>query len=248
MSKERADIIRLVADAQTSGARQSKACDIIGISAKTIQRWLLPDNVQEGRLDAKHEPANKLAAWERQRLIKVANDPAHADLPPNKLVPKLADEGRYLASESTFYRVLKEEGQLSHRQKAKPTRQVKKPKSLTATAPNQLYSWDITYLPTRIRGLFLYLYLVMDIYRRKIVGWQVYEEESSALAADLMTDICRREGIKRDQVTLHSDNGSPMKGATMLATLQHLGVIPSFSRSSVSKASAPGSRPLPTSL
>jgi len=180
MSKERADIIRLVADAQTSGARQSKACEIIGISAKTVQRWLLPDNVQEGRLDAKHEPANKLTAWERQRLIKVANEPAYADLPPNKLVPKLADEGRYLVSESTFYRVLKE----NHRQKAKPTRQVKKPESLTATGPDQLYSWDMTYLPTLIKGLFLYLYLVnvpfimnysryMDIYSRKIVGWQV---------------------------------------------------------------------------
>ena len=74
----------------------------------------------------------------------------------------------------------------------------------------------------------------MDVFSRKIVGWQVYEEESSALAADLMTDICQREGIARNQVTLHSDNGSPMKGATMLATLQQLGVIPSFSRPSVS--------------
>ena len=153
---------------------------------------------------------------------------------PSKLVPKLADEGCYLASESTFYRVLKEAGQLRHRQKAKPTRPIKKPKSLTATAPNQLYSGDITYLPTRIKGLFLYLYLVMDIYSRKIVGWQVYETESSALAADLMTDICHQEGIERAQVTLHSDNGSPMKGATMLATLQQLGIIPSFSRPSVS--------------
>ncbi len=234
MSTERKDILRLISEAQVSGTRQSKACDIIGISAKTIQRWGQPDNVEDGRLDAKHEPANKLTAWERQRLIKVANEPDYADLPPNKLVPKLADEGHYLASESTFYRVLKKEGQLSHRQKAKPTRQVKKPKALTATAPNQLYSWDITYLPTLIKGLFLTLYLVMDIYSRKIIGWQVYAEESSALAADLMTDICHREGIERHQVTLHSDNGSPMKGATMLATLQHLGVVPSFSRPSVS--------------
>jgi transposase InsO family protein len=102
------------------------------------------------------------------------------------------------------------------------------------TVPNQLYSWDITYLPTTVKGIFLYLYLVMDIYSRKIVGWQVYENESSALAAELMTDICQRESIERNQVILHSDNGSPMKGATMLATLQELGVIPSFSRPSVS--------------
>ena len=234
MSHERAEIISLVAEAQVSGARQSKACDILGISAKTLQRWMRSDNGEDGRLDAKHEPVNKLTAVERQRIIKVANEPDHADLPPNKLVPKLADKGCYIASESTFYRVLKEEGQRRHRQKAKPAKQVKKPKSLTATAPNQLYSWDITYLPTQIRGLFLYLYLVMDIYSRKIVGWQVYEEESSALAADLMTDICQREGIEQEQVTLHSDNGSPMKGATLLATLQQLGVIPSFSRPSVS--------------
>ena len=110
----------------------------------------------------------------------------------------------------------------------------KKPRALVATAPNQLYSWDMTYLPTAVKGIFLYLYLVMDIYSRKIVGWQVYENESSARAAELMTDICQREGIKPDQVTLHSDNGSPMKGATMVATLQQLGVIPSFSRPSVS--------------
>ena len=103
-----------------------------------------------------------------------------------------------------------------------------------ATVPNQIFSWDITYLPTLVKGVFLYLYLVMDIYSRKIVGWQVHEEESSALAADLMIDICQRENIKRDQVTLHSDNGSPMKGATMLATLQNLGIMPSLSRPSVS--------------
>lgn len=234
MSAEREEIIKLINAARASGARQSKACEIIGLSAKTFQRWNRSDNVQDGRLDARHTPANKLTELERQRLVKVANEPEYAALPPNKIVPKLADKGIYIASEATFYRVLKAEDQLSHRQKAKPTGGVKKPKALTATAPNQLYSWDITYLPTLIKGLFFYLYLVLDIYSRKIVGWQVYAEESSALAADLMTDICQREGIERHQVTLHSDNGSPMKGATMLATLQQLGVVPSFSRPSVS--------------
>lgn len=234
MSTERTEMIRLINEARLSGARQSKACEAIGISAKTFQRWNRPDNVQDGRLEAKHEPANKLTALERQRLVKVANEPEYADLPPCKLVPRLADKGTYLASESTFYRVLKAEQQLSHRQKSKPRGRVKKPQSLTAIAPNQIYSWDITYLPTVIKGLFFYLYLVMDVYSRKIVGWQVYEEELSALAADLMTDICRREKIAQHQVTLHSDNGSPMKGATMLATLQALGVTPSFSRPSVS--------------
>ena len=234
MSSERNEVITLVNQACVSGARQSKACECIGISAKTFQRWDRPDNARDGRLDAKHDPRNKLTELERLRVIKVANEPEFADLPPSKIVPKLADKGIYIASESTFYRVLKAASQLSHRQKAKPTRQRQKPRALTATGPNQIYSWDITYLPTAVKGIFLYLYLVMDIYSRKIVGWQVYEEESSTLAGELMTDICQREGILPNQVTLHSDNGGPMKGATMLATLQELGVVPSFSRPSVS--------------
>ncbi len=234
MSHDREEIVSLINTAIEAGARQSSACKIIGISAKTCQRWSQPGNVSDGRLDATHEPANKLTALERQRIIKVVNEPEHADLAPSQIVPKLADEGRYIASESSVYRVLKEEKQLHPRQKARPVNPAKKPLPLTATGSNQIYTWDITYLPTRVQGLFLYLYLVLDIYSRKIVGWQVHGEERSALAADLITDICQREGVKRHQVTLHSDNGSPMKGATMLATLQQLGIMPSFSRPSVS--------------
>jgi len=234
MSSERKEIMRLVNEACDAGARQSNACESVGISAKTFQRWSQPNNIGDARLNGGKDPHNKLTEFERQRLIKVANEPEYADLPPSKIVPKLADKGIYLASESTFYRVLKDAKQLSHRQKAKPSGQRKKPRAFTATGPNQVYSWDITYLPTAVKGIFLYLYLVMDIYSRKIVGWQVYEEESSTLAGELMVDICRRESILPDQVVLHSDNGSPMKGATMLATLQQLGVIPSFSRPSVS--------------
>ena len=234
MSDERVRIMTWVTEARTAGARQSKACQSIGISAKTFQRWVKPDNQQDGRLDARHDVSNKLTELERQRVIKVANKPEYAALSPSKIVPLLADKGEYIASESTFYRILKSEKQLQHRLPSKPVRSVNKPRALKATAPNQLYSWDITYLPTRVLGLFFYLYLVIDIYSRKVVGWQVYEMESSALAADLMTDICQQENIERHQVTLHSDNGSPMKGATLLATLQELGVMPSFSRPSVS--------------
>ena len=234
MSHERKEIVSLIKTARETGARQSAACEIVGISAKTFQRWSKPGNVSDGRLEVRHEPANKMTALERQRIIKVVNEPAYADLAPSQIVPKLADNGHYIGSESTLYRVLKEEKQLNHRLKSKPVRSAKKPRALTAMGPNQIYTWDITYLPTLIRGVFLYLYLVLDIYSRKIVGWQVHAEERSALAADLMTDICQREGVKRHQVTLHSDNGSPMKGATMLATLQQLGIMPSFSRPSVS--------------
>ena len=167
-------------------------------------------------------------------MLKVANGAEYADLPPSQIVPRMADKGEYIASESTFYRILNENDQLKHRGKSKPARTVIKPNALTASAPNQIYSWDITYLPSRVKGIFFYLYLVLDIFSRKIVGWQIHNEELSALSADLMFDICQRENIERNQVTLHSDNGSPRKGATMLATLQELGVVPSFSRPSVS--------------
>jgi transposase InsO family protein len=234
MTQERDNIIGLIGDACCSGARQSKACDIMGISAKTLQRWKAPGNEKDNRLDSLHSPSNKLSELERQRIIYTCNLPEYANLSPSKIVPTLADKGIYMASEITIYRLLKAERQLSHRLKSKPKRTITKPKAWVATGPNEIYSWDITYLPTAVKGLFYYLYLVMDVYSRKIVGWQVYEQESSALAADLMTDICLREDVKRNQVILHSDNGSPMKGATMLATLQELGVVPSFSRPSVS--------------
>lgn len=226
--------MNLVKEASNAGARQKMACDVIGMSAKTLQRWSLSINDKDGRIEAQHSPQNKLTALERQRILKIANEPEFSHLPASQIVPRLADKGVYIGSESTIYRILKAEKQLKHRLKSKPGRTIIKPKALTATAPNQVYTWDITYLPTSVKGSFFYLYLVLDIFSRKIVGWQVHCDELSALAADLMTDICLREKVKRDQVTLHSDNGSPMKGATMLATLQELGVMASFSRPSVS--------------
>jgi len=232
--EDRVEIISLIEEAQSTGAKQSAACKVVGISPKTIQRWQSQSNGQDGRIDVQHSPKNKLSDLECRRVLQVANEDKYAHLPPCKIVPMLADEGRYLASEATFYRILKAHKQLKHREKSKPIRTIKKPRALTATAPNQVYTWDISYLPTSIRGLYFYLYFVVDLYSRKVVGWQIHTEESSALAADLMTDICQRENIKRGQVYLHSDNGSPMKGATMLSTLQDLGVIPSFSRPSVS--------------
>ena len=159
--------------------------------------------------------------------------PAYRDLSPNQIVPRLANEGKYLGSESTMYRFLRKEKLNAHRDASKPKKN-NSPKALTATGPNQVWSWDISYLPTRVLGMFLYLYLIEDVFSRKIVAWQVHDRESSEYAASLATEACFREQINRDTVTLHSDNGSPMKGATMLATLQKLGVMPSFSRPSVS--------------
>jgi len=178
-------------------------------------------------------PANKLTETERAKLLETANQQKFANLPPSQIVPKLADEGIFLASESTIYRVLRAEKQLAHRGRAKAAAK-KRPEPFVATEPNQLWSWDITYMGTTVKGLFFYLYLIMDVFSRKIVGWEVYAEESAEHASKTLRKAYLREGIAGRLLVLHSDNGSPMKGATMLGTMQNLGVMPSFSRPSVS--------------
>lgn len=233
--EERCQVIELLKEATQAGARQSQACHILGLSERTVQRWQVGDTVRgDQRPSRDFQPPHKLTESEYAEVLAVANSDEYGHLPPSQIVPRLADKGLYLASESTFYRILRAENQLAHRRSERPAQTRTKPRAVCATAPNQLYSWDITYLPSIIRGQFFYLYLFLDIFSRKIVGWQVYEEESSALAGEVLHDLCRREKIQPNQLVLHSDNGSPMKGSTMLACLQRLGVMPSFSRPAVS--------------
>lgn len=227
-------ILDAVAEARLAGARQRQSCDAIGMQVRTLQRWRREPTVGDRRPDRVQEPANKLTDLERQRILAVANSAEFGHLPPSQIVPRLADQGKYIASESSFYRVLKAANQITHRNATRPKVVNAKPRAVRATGPNQLYSWDITYLPTTVRGVYFYLYMFMDVYSRKIVGWQVYDEENALLGAEVILDICKREKIQPGQVVLHSDNGGAMKGATMLATLQRLGVVPSFSRPAVS--------------
>jgi transposase InsO family protein len=231
---QRSQVIVWVGDAIAAGARQECACSAISLSARTLQRWQRDQSRCDQRPTRVQTPKNQLSEPERQSLLTVANSNEFGHLAPSQIVPRLADRGQYIASESTFYRVLKAHNQLQHRSAERPRQQRNKPRALCATAPNELFSWDITYLPTLVIGIYFYLYLFMDIFSRKIVGWQIYEAESSELAAEVMRDICEREHIAPNQVVLHSDNGSPMKGAMMLATLQTLGVMPTFSRPAVS--------------
>lgn len=233
--EERKQVIILLNESITAGARQREACKVLGLNERTLQRWQTGETVGcDQRPLRDYQPPHKLTEIERAEVLTVANSDEFGHLPPSQIVPRLADQGRYVASESTFYRILRAENQLAHRRSERPAQTRTKPRAVCATAPNQLYSWDITYLPAAIRGQFFYLYLFLDIFSRKIVGWQVYEEENSALAGEVLCDLCHREGIQSKQLVLHSDNGSPMKGATMLATLQRLGVMPSFSRPAVS--------------
>lgn len=231
---ERGHIITMVQEAMNSGARQDRACAVISLSERTLQRWQVDQSRGDQRPERMQTPTNSLSALEREHLLRVANSEEFGKLPPNQIVPILADRGQYIASESSFYRIMRAENQLRHRGAERPAERRHKPRALCATAPKQLFSWDITYLPTPVKGLYFYLYLFMDIFSRKIVGWQIYDAESSEMASEVMRDICIREAIAPNQVVLHSDNGSPMKGATMLATLQALGIAPSFSRPAVS--------------
>ena len=229
---DRRQVLELIGEAMAQGCRKEKACDALELSVRTVQRWAREGSVDR-RKGSRAAPGNRLSDVERERVVAVLNAPENCDKGPNQLVPMLADQGEYIASESTMYRILREEKMLAHRQTSAPARR-HEPTPREAAEPNQVWSWDITYLASPVRGIFFYLYLIMDIYSRKIVAWQVHECECAEYAGELATEACYVEGVSPDEVVLHSDNGAPMKAATMLATLQRLGVIPSFSRPSVS--------------
>lgn len=225
--------MQLITDACKSGARKKEACKLTGLSIRTIERWQANHSLFDKRTTKKHAPHNKLTEEEKNMIIAIANSKKYCDLPPCKIVPLLADEGKYIGSEASFYRILRAKNQLSHRGHSRPSKH-HKPKHFIAFGANQVWTWDISYLPTKVRGLYFYLYFIMDIYSRKIVGWSIHEAESSDYAAQLIEQACQDEKIMRHQIVLHSDNGSPMKGVTMIAMLEKLGIAPSFSRPSVS--------------
>jgi len=206
---------------------------MLEIDIRTLQRWQKEINFADKRRGPNTTPANKLTDAERMRILEVANSPEYCNKAPSQIVPSLADQDVYIASESSFYRVLKEEGQTKHRSASQP-RTHQKPMELVALKPNQVWSWDISYLQSNILGKFFYLYLFVDIFSRKIVGFHVFEKESAEYAAKVVLKAYLAENLREGEVALHSDNGAPMKGSTMLAMLQKLGVIPSFSRPSVS--------------
>ncbi|MBC7530093.1 MAG: DDE-type integrase/transposase/recombinase [Oligoflexus sp.] len=143
--------------------------------------------------------------------MDISSSKEFQDKSPHQIVPTLADRGEYVASEASFYRVLKANNLLAHRGRSKP-RTVGRPRAYEATKPRQLFSWDITYLKSNIKGRYFYLYLFLDVYSRKIVGWEVHECESPDHSSMLLRKICENERIERDQLSVHADNGGPMKG------------------------------------
>lgn len=214
---ERQQYLTWITNAVQQGARQAKACEIIGLTPRTLQRWCCHGAVvADKRPDApRPAPANKLTDAEKAQIIAVCNQPEYVNLPASQIVPLLADRGAYLASESSFYRVLKATGQLHHRGRSKPKGHHPKPTSYCAKRANEVWSWDISYLPTRVIGQHYYLYLVEDIYSRKVVGSEVHTSESGDHAAALLQRSVWSEKCIRSGLVLHSDNGAPMKSLTL---------------------------------
>ena len=179
--------ITLIDEAVAAGARLHKACAVLGISSRTHRRWKAAEHLQDARQGAAKHCPHALSDAERQTIIAACNAPEHQNLPPSQIVPRLADRGIYLASESSFYRVLRAHGQQQRRGRAKAPCQRARPQAFVAQAPNQVWSWDITYLPSTIKGQFWRLYMIVDIYSRAIVGWEVHAEELASHAAVLVS-------------------------------------------------------------
>ncbi len=237
---DRRKAVKLIDEAKDSGARLAPACRILGLSVRTYQRWTRDGSVsQDKRPEAdRPRPEHALSKEERQKVLDTCNSEEFASLPPGQIVPKLADRGTYLASEATFYRILREEDQQHHRGRAKTPRPPKPPSTHSADGPNEVLCWDITWLPGPVRGMFFYLYLIMDLYSRKIVGWEVHADESSKHARELVQRTVLAEGCIDQPIVLHGDNGSPLKAETVQVMLERLGITPSYSRPRVSDDNA----------
>jgi transposase InsO family protein len=241
--EDRQSLARGIDVAHSAGARLHLACEIAGIDLRTLQRWKAHDGLVagDGRPQAVRPlPSHALSAAERAELLRVANEPRFAAVPPARIVPMLADEGVYLASESSFSRVLRAQGQNAHRGRAKAPRAVRAPTTHIATAPCAVWCWDMTYLPASVIGLWFHLYLILDLYSRKIVGWEVHDSDDAEHAAHLVRRTALAEGIAAlsTKPVLHGDNGSTLKATTVLAMLHWLGVKPSYSRPRVSDDNA----------
>lgn len=227
-------IVELITEAQAAGARLRPACRVVGLSMRTVERWRKAPERDDQRRGPTQRPCNALSAAEQSQILEVMKSVRYANVSPKQLVPQLADEGLYLASESTMYRLQRQHGLRAKKRTIERSHVTRSSLVHRATGPNQVWSWDITWLPTVVRGRYFYLYLVMDVWSRRIVGWTIADSESTELAAELITRICRDGNIDPRGLVLHSDNGRPMRGNTMITTLQWLGIVPSFSRPHVS--------------
>jgi len=224
-----------------AGARARKVAALLGVGLTTLQRWRRQfaggGDGTDHRKGSLRNVSHRLTEEERQRILLTCNQPEYASLPPGQIVPVLADRGFFIGSERSFYRVLHAHGQAHRRGRARLPQEARPVPRLRADGPNQVWSWDISYLPTNVKGIWLYLYLVIDVWSRKVVAWDVEDCEDPKLAANLVSRACLRERISKRRLQpliLHADNGNAMRAATLEVRLEELGVLRSFSRPRVS--------------
>lgn len=180
-------------------------------------------------------PANALTPAEEQEILDVCHRPAYASLPPEQIVVRLFDdEERYLASPSSIYRVLHKHREVVHRGRAKSPKRQARPTTYHATAPNRVWTWDCSWMGGPIKGQHYYLVMMLDIYSRKITGWEVFLAESAHNSRTVLERAVLAEKVIGQPLVLHADNGSPFKSATLLEKMHDLGITPSFSRPRVS--------------
>jgi transposase InsO family protein len=193
--------LQILDECMAEGARAYELARLLGVGLTTLQRWRRQFAGDGGGVDRRigshRHLAHRLSAEERQRILLTCNESEFAALPPGQIVPVLADRGLYIGSERSFYRVLHAHGQAHRRGRARPPQEPRAVPRLRAAGPNQVWSWDITYLPTTVRGIWLYLYLVIDVWSRKVVAWDVAEREDLAIAADLVSRACLKERISK---------------------------------------------------
>lgn len=224
------------------GATQEAACRECGLSPRTLRRWLGQgaDGGDRRPCATRTRPRNALSEAEQAAIIEVVNSPQYASMAPAQIVASLADQDIYLASESTFYRLLRAHRQNAHRGRARAPQPKSAPATHLATAPRQVWVWDITWLPTKVAGIFFKLYIIMDLYSRKIIAWEIWEEENADNSEILLRRAALAENIALNinPVVLHGDNGSPLRAGTVLALMYALGINPSHSRPRVSNDNA----------
>ncbi len=205
------------------------ACLALGVARATYYRRKRPRPAPKAR----PAPPRALTPEERAQVLDVLHAPEHVDLAPAEVYAKLLDGGTYLCSPRTMYRVLAAAGEVRERRDQLVHPAYKKPE-LLATGPNQVWSWDITKLLGPAKWTYFYLYVVLDIFSRYVVGWMIAERENAAHARRLIAETCERQGVVPGQVTLHQDRGAPMRAKSFAQLLADLGVTKSHSRPHVS--------------
>ncbi len=205
------------------------ACALLGVSRSSYYRSLRP----KAALTKRPRSGRALTETERESVLQIMNSEEFCDTTPRQIWATLLDRGTYMAHWRTMYRILEENGEVKERRNQLCHPLYETPE-LLATAPNELWSWDITRMRGPQKWLYYYLYVIMDVFSRYVVGWMIANQENATLAKDLIETTCRRQGVNRDELTIHADRGSPMTSKTVAQLLVDLGIEKSHSRPHVS--------------